>query len=134
MRGRLAAELVRVGLPGNWDFLKKEFFAETESKDLGDIRQLILWALGEPPLTLPKREALLDVVLDERFASLWTEPNLRMGAGMDRSWAIRAVNAHAGKEVLTDQDARALTDPAKSANALAEILHKVAALRQPSPP
>jgi hypothetical protein len=125
LRGHLAAELVRVGLPVNGEFLKKEFFAETGPKvGFPDIRHSILQALGKPPLTPPKREALVELLLDERFAPLWTQRNRRMGDDMYRQYAMWAVNAHAGKELIADQDKYALTDPAKSEKALAEVLRK----------
>jgi hypothetical protein len=131
VRGCVAAELIRVGLPENWDFLKKQFFGDNDRKDvIPDIRQTILRSLGAPPLTPAKRAALLEVVLDERFAPLWTQPNRRMGDDMYRQYAIWAINAHAGKELLTDQDKYALPDPAKSEKALVEVLRKVATLRE----
>ncbi|MGA2500400.1 MAG: hypothetical protein ABSH20_21870, partial [Tepidisphaeraceae bacterium] len=57
VRGCLGTELVRVGLPANLDFLTNEFFAETGWKDRTDLRQSVLQALGEPPLTTPKMPA-----------------------------------------------------------------------------
>ncbi len=52
-----------------------------------------------------------------------------MGDDMYRQLGMRAVNAHARKELLTDQDKYALTDPAKSEKALLDVIRKVAALR-----
>jgi len=129
VRGYFAAELVRVGLPGNWEFLKEQFFAETGWKDRTDVRQSILYALGDEPLTPAKRAALLELVLDKKFTPLWTQPNFRMGDGICRKWAVRAVNAFAGKELLTNEDCNALIDPAKSEKALAEVLRKTETLR-----
>ncbi|MEI8373806.1 MAG: HEAT repeat domain-containing protein [Planctomycetota bacterium] len=135
VRGAVAQELIRVGLPENGEFLKKEFFAETGRKSgFPDLRQAMLQALGQSPLTPPKRTALVDIVLDERFVPLWTQPNHRMGDDMYRQYAMQAVNAHAGKALLTDQDKYALTDPAKSEKALAEVCRKVATLRQTKNP
>ena len=129
-RGPVLAELVRVGLPANWDFLKKEFFAETGSWRMADVRDSVLGAFRKSPVTPSSRDALLDLVLDERFAPLWTERDRGMGYGMYRKGAMLAVNTHAGKELLTDQDRSALADRDKSKKALAEVLRKVATLRQ----
>jgi len=47
-----------------------------------------------------------------------------------RSRSDRSVNAHAGRELISDQDKYALVDPAKSEKALVEVLRKVATLRE----
>ena len=114
VRGNLAAELVRVGLPENWDFLREQFFAEKGWKDRTDVRQSILYALGDKPLTPAKRAALLDIVFEKRFAPLFTQPSRFMGDDTYRQNAICAINAHAGKELISEQDKYALADPAKS--------------------
>jgi hypothetical protein len=67
--------------------------------------------------------------MDERFAPLWTQANSLMGDDMYRQYAIWAVNAHAGKELISDPEKYALPDPTKSEQALVEVLRKVATLR-----
>ena len=52
----------------------------------------------------------MDLLLDDRFAPLWTRARRRMGDDMYRQYAIWSVNAHAGRELLTDQDKQALHD------------------------
>jgi hypothetical protein len=128
-RGYVARELVRVGLPVNWTFLKKVFFSEKDNSfSSTDMRQSIIIELGKAPLTSEKRRALTDLLLDRRFASLWTRPSKRMGDDMYRQYAIRSVNAHAGKEILTRQHYQDLDDPKKSAVTLKEVRQKVSEL------
>lgn len=132
VRGCLAEELIRVGLPENWEFLKQQFFAEMAREDSTDpknVRMSILWALGDPPLSAAKRAALLGIVLDERF-DLWTSTGLHQ-TYLDKT--IRAVNAHAGRVLITEADRTALMAdfvPGMPAKALPEVLRKVETLKQ----
>jgi hypothetical protein len=125
-RGAAGRELVRVGLPANWEFLKAQFFAERDGDGIPDFRGSVLEALAEKPLTAEKRAALRDVLLDGRFDSRWTRAPERVGDDMHRRSAFEAVNAHAGRAVLTEQDENALKDPASSAKALAKVKRVVA--------
>ncbi len=86
-----AAELVRVGLPENWPFLKSQFFTEQHSLYYSDLRWTILDALGSAPHTTAQRAALIDLLLDRRFDPLWTEQSdsHRMAAAQGRSTRMR---------------------------------------------
>ncbi len=128
-QGRLAAELVSVGLPANWPFLKDRFFAETGTDCcIPNLRDSIIAALGQGPLTSAKRAALVDLVTDERFRPLWTQYNTDMGDDRYREGAAAAINAHAGKELITYQEKQAMVDPATSEKTLAEVLEKARSL------
>jgi hypothetical protein len=133
VRGYVARELVRVALTANWPFLRNQFFGEKDGSGIPDLRQSVLRALRTPPLTEVKRRALVDLLLDEAFAELWTRPNRRMGGDAHRSEAIASVNDHAGKELITYQEALALTDEKKSAETLVRVLEKVRSLGTAKP-
>ena len=126
VRGYVARELVRAGLPDNWRFLKKVFFSERDSSSCPDMRQSIIVELGKPPLTSEKQHALVDLLLDKKFASLWTRPSRRMGDDMYRQYAIWSVNAHAGKEILTRQHHQDLGNSKRAPVALKEVTRIVA--------
>jgi len=84
-----ACELIQVGLPQNWPFLKEAFFTTPG-------RQHMISALGEEPLTAAKRTALCELLLEERFKPLWNANR------WCRASALRAVNAHAGEEIFPE--------------------------------
>jgi hypothetical protein len=127
-RGYVAAELVNVGLPRHREFLMEAFFAEQEKNAIPDLRMSVLRALGQPPLTQNKREALIELVLDKRFEILWTQAGGRMGTDAYRHDASRSLNAHAGRELISYDDQLALADPSRSAKALGNVLTKVRSL------
>ncbi len=128
-RGRLAAELVAVGLPGNWPFLKEAFFAEIDPDCcIANLREGVIEALGQHPLTREKKQALSDLVTDERFRVLWTQYNAKMGDDRYRQSAIRSINAHAGKTLIDHTEEQNLTDPAESEETLAAVLAKARSL------
>lgn len=128
-RGKIARELVRVGLPRNWEFLETEFFAERPQSAIPDLRSSILQELGAEPITGEKRGHLVELLLDKRFEPLWTTPATAGGGDYQhRLDAIRSVNAQAAREVLTDGDDARLRDPAQAAETLKEVLEKVHAL------
>jgi hypothetical protein len=83
--------------------------------------QSILKALAHPPFDKPKRELLADIVLDDRFKDSWTRINSRMGDDMNRTYAIWAINEHAGQALIPDEVKYALVDPKKSAAALEKV-------------
>ena len=123
----VAARLVAVGLPRNWAFLKQAFFGEAGLRTGAPAQQAIIRALGAQPLTPLKRAALRDLLLDERFKRFWTLSNRQgMGRDMYRVYAIQAVNAHAGKTVLTYVHKQELNNPETAARTLPEVLRLVA--------
>ena len=122
-RGYVARELVRIGLPRNWEFLKKQFFAEKVSDDPLYLGHSILQELGAKPLTRPKRTALHDLVLDDRFKRLWTMSNVKVGGGdMYRMYAMWSIHAHLGKEVISRQLIQAMNIPEQANKRLPELL------------
>jgi hypothetical protein len=120
-RGYCAMELVRAGLPENAGFLQRIAFQPTKDSGFPDVMQSILQALARPPFDKPKRDLLVDIALDERFKESWTRANSRMGNDMNRVYAIWAINAHAGRTLITDEQKSALVDPARSAAALEKV-------------
>ena len=124
-RGTVARELVRSGLPRNWEFLKDQLFAEGPQHSIPDLRSSIIQELGKPPLTKQKRVLLVDLVLDKRFESLWTEPRGAMGDDQHRLNAMRAVNAYGGKDTLPNKYDLLLATPEQSAKSLIEVKNKI---------
>ena len=107
---RAAYELVRVGLPRNWPFLKEQIFAGSKHP-----LPSMITTLGTRPLTNAKRTALGELLLDERFKPLWKTDRWCRGS------ALRAVNAHAGEEIFPEPFPKELND-----QTLPEVLQKVA--------
>ncbi|MEW5849666.1 MAG: hypothetical protein AB2A00_12680 [Myxococcota bacterium] len=98
----VARELMRVDLEQNWPFLREQFLArEDPVEDQHFFRFTLLLALGNPPHTAPQRAALADLLLDERLVPLLTRSTGRMGDDLVRRLAVRAVNRHAGREMLS---------------------------------
>lgn len=130
VRGACARELVRIGLPANREFLTKLAFGPArDGGGIPTLAQSMLQALGDQPLSKDKRGLLIDLVLDKQFEPSWTRPNARMGDDMDRLYATRSINAHAGRELIPDQLKYALVDPKRSAEALATVRQLVGELR-----
>lgn len=131
-KGMLAAELVRVGLPVNWPFLREQFFAGPEAEvHLLDGRDYVIHALGQAPLTKAKREALVDLVTDERFRVYWTQTG-GFGDDLYRRRAIGSINAHAGRTLVDYTEEQDLTRSGKSETAFANILAKAKSLLRSS--
>jgi len=124
-RGNYAGELVRTAVASNWPFLKEQFFTEQDGTSYPDLRLSILEALGAAPLTTEKRAALIDLMLDERFLPLWTRPSHRMGDDAYRRQAAAALNAHAGKELISWYEVQQLRDAQDAPAVLAGVLKKV---------
>jgi hypothetical protein len=130
VRDYCAMELVRVGLPGNTGFLKRMAFEPIEEDFFPTLSQAILQALAEKPLTEAKGKLLVEIVLDKRFELYWTRPNKRMGDDMDRTYAVAAINAHAGRVLISDELKQALVNQSRSAEALKEVRKGVENLLQ----
>lgn len=126
-----ARELVRIGLPGNADFLTDIAFHEKPGDQDNQMMQGILQALAARPHTPETRRLLVALLLDKRFEIYWTRPNSRMGMDMCRHYGVWAINAHAGREVIDLYSIRdRLVDPAKSAQSMAELRALLAQLGQ----
>jgi hypothetical protein len=121
VRSYCAMELVRVGLPENAAFLQHIAFEPGKDRGSPDVMKGILQALARPPLDRPKRELLADIVLDDRFKDSWTRPNAQMGDDGNRTYAILAINAHAGRPLIPHEQTSALVNPATSAAELEKI-------------
>lgn len=121
VRDYCAKELVRVGLPGNTAFLKRMAFEPAEDAGSPTLSQAILQALAEKPLTEAKLKLLIEIVLDKRFEIYWTRPNKRMGQDMDRVYAAAAINAHAGRILISDELKQSLVKPSRSTEALKKV-------------
>jgi hypothetical protein len=124
-RGAFARELTRAGLPRNYDFLETQFFAETKSEGITDLRESILDELGAEPLTQEKRLALRKLLLQELFIPLWVEPSAK-SVCQHRYKAVRAVNAHAGRTVLSEHREACFADPAHPDEVSGNVLRIVA--------
>jgi hypothetical protein len=124
VRREAAQELIRVDVARNWPLLEQQFFAEASSSG-SDLRRAVLDELGTPPFTADKRTALARLLLDRRFEPLWTRQLRVMGDDMYRQTAIAAINAHAGREVLTVYDKQDLELRETSSKALARVRNVV---------
>lgn len=121
-RERLAAEMVRSNLAGNWTLLEKVFQSEQLTRgETSDARQGILEALGEAPHTPEKARVLATLIEDPRNLNLFTSPNLRMGMDMYRRYAVASVNAIAGKELVSFEVLQDLGTPERSKEAMAAL-------------
>ena len=128
-RNRVTREIMRAALKENWSFVKGQCFVERKDTGRTPLVQDVVNFLGLPPLTDDKRDALIDLLLDQRYRTLWTKPSRRMGDDMYRQYAVWSVNAHAGKELITDAEEQALDDPTTAETLLPKILTKVKSLR-----
>lgn len=126
----LTRELIRVGLPNNRAFLTQLAFAKYNNDTDNQITQEILQELAQEPLTREKQNFLTTLLLDVRFVPLWTRVNTTMGQDMCRQYGIRAINAHAGKELIGNDIKQALTDPQKQERALTQLYQHLETLRQ----
>lgn len=121
-RGKIVQELVRVGLPRNEEFIVDYFFRNSErSRGIGhDVRSSILIELKEMPLTGAKRKMLMRLLIDSRFKPIWSDKP-KLGT-YDRLYAIEAINAHAGKELIDSELwISRLSDPNTQAATLVKI-------------
>ncbi len=124
-RGFYEAELVRVGLPANWGYIKDKFFSETAGSNSPRPADSILQALGDPPLTPEKRRALIDLLTDEKYKRLWTLSPRLWGDDGYREYAARSLNAHAGYKLISYKDLDSLKKPETAQKALAALLNKI---------
>lgn len=129
VRVHCARELVRVGLPMNASFIKDVAFATRKDDEDHQMTQGILRALAQSPLTPQKSRFLVDLLLDPRFKPFWTRPDTRMDVE-----GIWAVNAHAGRELISNSIKNRLTIPAHSDKALAELRQLITLLRPKTGP
>jgi hypothetical protein len=81
----------------------------------------ILQELGAPPLNALKRTLLATLLLDPRFEPLWGKWILETSDDLCRKSGIRALRAHAGKELFPDWEFRQLLVPEKKPGALQQI-------------
>ena len=117
VRRLTAAELLRVDLAGQRDFLRAIFFAEEEESAYPNVRQTILDALSRKPVTDDTaRTFLAGLLLDPAFRPLRGRQDDRY-----RNGARRAVNALAGRDVIRDEDLRDLRDPERGPKAVAAL-------------
>ena len=72
VRGYVVRELIDVGLPRGFEFIREHFFAATPTSHVPDFPQSVLDGLGAPPLTQAKRDALMALLLDPRSEPGWT--------------------------------------------------------------
>ena len=125
VRGYVVRELIDVGLPRSFEFIREHFFASTPTSHVPDFPQSVLDGMGAPPLTQAKRDALVALLLDPRSEPGWTRPNRNMGDDGFRRRAVVSINAHAGRELITHQEAQALTSKTTAPTALRTVLEKI---------
>lgn len=122
VRGYVARELVRIGLPANKPVLLQKFFDENDSNTFEDVRFSILEALGEKPLSAEKRSLLLELWKDSRSRTLFTRPRTSISSDWHRRPAVKSLNAHAGRELVTIEDLNDLLQDNKSEATFDRIL------------
>jgi len=122
-RESLASEMVRSNLEGQWPVLETVFYSDRLNQgETSDARQGILEALGEEPHTAEKVRVLTALIDDPRNEELFTSANLRMGMDMYRRYAVKSVNAIAGKEVVSFDVLQDLGIAERSKAALARLI------------
>src|SRR5262249_46300279 len=114
VRGHLAVE---------WAYLEKAFREEVEGpgEQGNSVRTGILRGLGEEPHTAEKAKRLAELLEDPRNEEVFTRENRTVGMDMCRQWAMRGVNAIAGKDVVTNELEQAFKDVGKARWALGEL-------------
>jgi hypothetical protein len=119
----IAGERVRAHLGEEWGFLEKAFREEAEGPgEAGSsVRTGILRVLGEEPHTAEKARRLAELLEDPRNETLFTRENQRMGMDMCRYWAMRSVDAIAGKKVVTNEVEEGFKNTGKANWALGEL-------------
>lgn len=129
-RGYILRELIDVGLPQDAGFIREYFFKPQDRSAIPNVRASILQGLGSKPLTRDKRALLLSLLLDQATAPTWVLRPVNMGDDSFHTSAARSVNAHAGKELITDQDLQELRNADKSSEAFNRILEKLRTLQK----
>ena len=121
LRGILATELMQKSLANNLEFFHELYFDTPPEWEMLWLRLAILENLGAPPRDALKRKLLAGILLDPRFDPMWDEWNLEHNDDIARERAIRALRAHAGKELLPDWELRKKYIPVKIPGLLKEI-------------
>jgi hypothetical protein len=121
LSGIVAKELMRAALAKNLEFLHEAYFGNPPYAEDGGLRLAILQVLGAPPLNADKRRLLANLLLDARFEPLWSEWLLANYDDVCREYGIRALRAHAGKQLLPDWELKPLFAPIKKPGVLREI-------------
>ncbi len=98
-RNKAAAELARVDLPRQWGYLKSVLFSQAQGPGYPDLTQTIIRALGECPITIVKREALLDLLREPGIQPLLTQQEERYRFYL--GWTIRE---HLAQETTAPQN------------------------------
>lgn len=121
-RAQVARELVRIDARRQWPLLEPWFFADVDPYKNSQLRYELLRELGQQPLTPDKRAVLAAIVLNQRFEPLWTRPSREMGDAVPRELAAWAINAYAGREVITTYyELQPLTHPETARVALRRV-------------
>ena len=127
-RNMPAAELVRIDLPNQWKYLKQLLFLQKRVGDYPDLVQTIIRALGECPITAAKREALIDLIKDERIKPLLKQEDERYRYYL--GWTIRehlALEASAPQEEFSTRSGNPM-------DAVPGIIIKLKARAKAGPP
>lgn len=137
VRDDFLEELLQVGLANQASFLEQLFFQRlSEENEFSPIQMVILESLGERPRTPVHREFLWKLVLDERFRPQWTDitrRQVRRPKGCRRTGplqtprglAIDAINAHAGRKLITVADHDNLSKPEESSAAFERVVERL---------
>ncbi|HEY2251815.1 MAG TPA: hypothetical protein VGH74_12170, partial [Planctomycetaceae bacterium] len=118
----VSRELVRVGLPENVPFLRAVFYGQKNGATSHDVRTSIIEALGQPPLTDEKRKFLFELIADPRSRLLLTRAPKAIGDNLLQDAVVRAINAHAGRKLVSTSDWNFLHSDDKATEALDRIL------------
>ena len=127
-RNMAAAELVRVDLARQWEYLKTVLFSQPRVSNYPDLVQAIIRALGECPITAAKRDALLDLLHEPQIKPLLTqeEERYRFYVG----WTIRE---HMEQET-TAPETEFASSTGNPLDALPGIVGKLKARAKAGPP
>lgn len=133
IRIRAALELLRMSPEVHWPLLKERFFADRENSD--DLPWHILRWLTQAPAGAGPTRMLVDLASDDRCRPLWLETERIQGkwtqGGRCRHLLVEALNARAGRTVVTSDDLAVLKNPDVGPPRLQLILERIRNIGKP---
>ena len=133
IRIRAALELLRMSPEVHWPLLKERFFADRDNGD--DLPCHILRWLMQAPAGAGPTSLLVDLASDDRCRPLWLETERIRGKAMQgghcRHLLVEALNARAGRAVVTSEDLAVLKNSELGLPRLQLILERIRHIEKP---
>ena len=129
-RGYALRELIDSGLPQDAEFIREYFFMPRKRAGVPSVRASISRGLGARPPNKEKHSLLVELLLDPRVEAEWLRPLNSMGDETFQTDAAQSINAHAGKELITQREVQDLREPDSAKRVFPGIVEKLRALRE----